>query len=148
MPPDGLEQFFRRRGTAVVQRVDGAATFAPDGVEIFRACMHARVFCAPAIEVKREEELCAFPLVSFSNRPGETVYCPVGKSNSAGESRKRAVVASHAPGEPSKRAVDVSYRPVGTRNRVGGQSNPPVVVNNRAGEQNIAPVEPSNRAGG
>ncbi len=35
--PDGLQQFFRRRGTAVAQHVDGAAAFAPDGVEIFRA---------------------------------------------------------------------------------------------------------------
>jgi hypothetical protein len=44
--PDGLEQFFRRRGTAVAQHIDGATAFTPDGVEIVRAGMHTAVFCA------------------------------------------------------------------------------------------------------
>jgi hypothetical protein len=44
--PDGLQQFFRRRGTGVAQEVDGAALLAPDGVEVFRAGVHTAVFCA------------------------------------------------------------------------------------------------------
>jgi hypothetical protein len=56
MLPDGLEQFFRRRGTAVVQHVDGAVAFAPDGVEIFGAGIHGAVFCAAGGKVKRVEQ--------------------------------------------------------------------------------------------
>ena len=44
--PDGLEQFFRRHGTAVAQDVDGAAALAPGGVKVFRAGIHNGVFCA------------------------------------------------------------------------------------------------------
>jgi hypothetical protein len=50
--PDGLQQFFRRRGTGVAQDVDGAALLAPDGVEVFRAGVHAAVFCATGRNVK------------------------------------------------------------------------------------------------
>jgi hypothetical protein len=50
--PDGLEQFFRRHGSAVAQHVDGAAAFTPDGVEIVRTGMHPAVFCAAGGEVK------------------------------------------------------------------------------------------------
>jgi hypothetical protein len=48
--PDGLQQFFRRRSAVVAQAVDGAAAFAPDGVEIFRAGVHTAVFCAAGRE--------------------------------------------------------------------------------------------------
>jgi hypothetical protein len=48
--PDGLQQFFWRRGTVVAQAVDGAAALAPDGVEIFRAGVHRAVFCAAGLE--------------------------------------------------------------------------------------------------
>ena len=47
MLPDGLQQFFRRRGTAVAQDVDGAAAFAPDGVEIFGRREFTRNLFAP-----------------------------------------------------------------------------------------------------
>jgi hypothetical protein len=52
MLPDGLKQFFRRHRPAVVQCVDGAALFAPGGVEIFGAGIHAAVFCAAGGKVK------------------------------------------------------------------------------------------------
>ena len=50
MLPDGLQQFFRRHGTAVAQAVDGAAAFAPGGVKVFRAGVHTAVFCAAGRE--------------------------------------------------------------------------------------------------
>jgi len=50
--PDGLQQFFRRHGTTVAQRMDGAVAFAPDGVKIFGAGIHRAVFCAAGGEVK------------------------------------------------------------------------------------------------
>jgi hypothetical protein len=42
--PDGLQQFFGRRATAVAQCVHGAAAGAPVGVEIVRTGIHARSF--------------------------------------------------------------------------------------------------------
>jgi len=49
--PDGLEDFFRRHGTAVAEEIDGAAAFPPGPVEIFRPGIHPEVFCATAGEV-------------------------------------------------------------------------------------------------
>ena len=49
---EGLEQLFRRPGTAVVQDIEGAAAFAPDGVKIFRAGIHGAVFYAMGGKVK------------------------------------------------------------------------------------------------
>jgi hypothetical protein len=46
--PDGLQQFFRRRVGLIAQGVNGAAAFAPDGVKIFSAGIHARCFCSGA----------------------------------------------------------------------------------------------------
>jgi hypothetical protein len=52
VPPDGLQEFFRRRRTIIVKRRDERTATAQIGVWIFVPKSHARLFAAAADKVK------------------------------------------------------------------------------------------------
>ena len=91
MLPDGLEQTLGRQTVFIAQDRRGDKTAAPDGVEIFRAGIHAAVFCAAGGKVKLAnqfnfEKVRASRCVGRVNRPFDGVIRAVGGVN---RSRKR-----------------------------------------------------------